>query len=96
MSRANFLFPSHYSTDFNLKFRTGILADPSAFEEPLLSTAISIILNEKNQLFAVSQSGPGLNDDALAKANSQDVLAQCIEAAKSRRSEISEVIDQAT
>jgi exosome complex component RRP43 len=36
-----------------------LLLDPTAFEEPLLDTTISVILDEKKGLLSYSQTGPG-------------------------------------
>ncbi|KAF7327752.1 Semialdhyde-dh domain-containing protein [Mycena kentingensis (nom. inval.)] len=59
-------------------FDTTLLADPTAFEEPLLDTTISVILDEQNELISVSQLGPGVSGDL-------NTLSSCISAAKQRR-----------
>ncbi|KAJ7104184.1 ribosomal protein S5 domain 2-type protein [Mycena belliarum] len=56
-----------------------LLADPTAFEEPLLSTTISVVVDENSELVSVVQLGPGVDLDG------EDVLSTCISAAKSRR-----------
>jgi len=53
-----------------------ILSDPTAFEEPLLDTTLSIILGDENKLISVSQLGLG--------SGSQDALMSCIKQAKQR------------
>ncbi|KDQ64066.1 hypothetical protein JAAARDRAFT_166025 [Jaapia argillacea MUCL 33604] len=58
-----------------------ILADPTSFEEPLLDTTLSIVLNEAEALVSVTQLGIGAT-------GSQDVLLQCIAAAKRHWPEI--------
>lgn len=37
--------------------RTTVLADPTAFEEPLLHTSISIVLDERGSILSTSQLG---------------------------------------
>jgi exosome complex component RRP43 len=37
--------------------RTTVLADPVAFEEPLLDTSISIVLDERGALLSANQLG---------------------------------------
>ena len=61
--------------------RTHVFADPSAFEEPLLDTSISVVLDEKDSLISVSQVGLGTSDN-------DDILSQCIARARKRRIEI--------
>ncbi|KAJ7284965.1 ribosomal protein S5 domain 2-type protein [Mycena rebaudengoi] len=58
-------------------FETTLLADPTAFEEPLLDTTISIVVDENGELVSVSQVGPGVDGN--------DTLSMCIRVAKSRR-----------
>ncbi|KAJ7931489.1 ribosomal protein S5 domain 2-type protein [Mycena leptocephala] len=60
-------------------FDETLLADPTAFEEPLLGTTISVVVDENSNLVSVVQLGPGLDMD------SSDTLSTCISAAKSRR-----------
>jgi exosome complex component RRP43 len=66
--------------------RTHILADPTSFEEPLLDTTLSIIIDEYDQVVSVSQLG-------LGSAGSQDALLSCISAAKVRRKELAKLIN---
>ncbi|KAI0784898.1 ribosomal protein S5 domain 2-like protein [Abortiporus biennis] len=58
-----------------------ILADPTVFEEPLLETTYTIIVNQDSELISVNQSGLGL-------LNGQDVLSRCIATSKARCLEI--------
>ncbi|KAJ7364025.1 ribosomal protein S5 domain 2-type protein [Mycena albidolilacea] len=60
-------------------FDATLLADPTAFEEPLLDTTVSVVVDENNNLVSVVQSGPGVDSGA------EDTLSTCISAAKSRR-----------
>ncbi|KAJ7707738.1 ribosomal protein S5 domain 2-type protein [Mycena rosella] len=61
-------------------FDATLLADPTAFEEPLLDTTISIVVDEKGDLVSVVQLGPGVD-----VSGGGDTLSTCISAAKSRR-----------
>ena len=54
-----------------------LLADPTSFEEPMLDTVISIIMDDDGELMSVNQLGLGV-------AGSQNVLSDCIAAAKNR------------
>jgi exosome complex component RRP43 len=58
--------------------RSSTLADPTSFEEPLLDTTLSIVVDDDNELISVNQVGLG--------STSQDVLLACVSAAKTRRS----------
>ena len=68
---------SHTVHALTIVFRSHILADPTSFEEPLLDTSISVIVDEHNELISVSQLG-------LGSTQSQDALLECIAAAKKR------------
>ncbi|KAJ3720384.1 ribosomal protein S5 domain 2-type protein [Lentinula raphanica] len=81
-----------YGFSFGVFACSHILPDPSASEEPLLDTSISIILDSHAQVLAVSQlgagvdteyeaSGPDLDDTPARKA---DTLAECISLARNR------------
>jgi exosome complex component RRP43 len=63
----------------NVVFRARILADPTSFEEPLLDTSVSVVVDEKGSLISVTQLG-------LASSGPGDTLSHCIAAAKKRRS----------
>jgi exosome complex component RRP43 len=54
--------------------RTTVLADPTAFEEPLLDTSISIVLDEHGALLSTSQLGIA----------DKDTMFTCVAAAKER------------
>lgn len=54
---------------------THILADPTSFEEPLLDTTISVVVDESGGLTSVMQLGLGI-------VGPDDVLNKCIDAAK--------------
>lgn len=55
-----------------------VLADPTSFEEPLLDTTLSVVVDENGGLISVSQLGLGFTGD-------RDVLTRCIAAARDRR-----------
>lgn len=56
---------------------TYILADPTSFEEPLLDTTLSIVVDQQGALISVTQLGLGVT-------GSGDTLTNCIAAAKKR------------
>jgi exosome complex component RRP43 len=59
--------------------RSCILADPTSFEEPLLDTTLSVVVDDDG-LISVNQVGLG--------SASQDVLLACVSAAKMRQSSL--------
>ncbi|KAE9402577.1 hypothetical protein BT96DRAFT_879461 [Gymnopus androsaceus JB14] len=59
-----------------------LLPDPTAFEEPLLDTAISVILDAHAQVLALSQLGSGVETGQAL--DHTDTLARCISLAKNR------------
>ncbi|KAL7282756.1 hypothetical protein ACG7TL_004231 [Trametes sanguinea] len=63
------------SFSFGIFDGTHILADPTSFEEPLLDTTISVVIDENGGLTSIMQLGLGI-------ASGDDVLEKCIEAAK--------------
>ncbi len=57
-----------------------MLADPTSFEEPLLDTSVSVVVDDEGGLISVMQLGLG-----VVGANSdtgEDVLTTCIDAAR--------------
>ncbi|KAI5121183.1 hypothetical protein M0805_005984 [Coniferiporia weirii] len=74
------------AASFGIFDSTYILSDPTSFEEPLLDTSITVVVDEKGDLTSVLQSGPGT-------AGAQDTMSRCIAAAKRRRKELGETID---
>jgi exosome complex component RRP43 len=71
------------TTDFPRKL---IFADPTSFEEPLLNTTISVVLENDNHIMLVSQLGPAmLSIDDEEEGEKRDALPECIERAKRRR-----------
>jgi exosome complex RNA-binding protein Rrp42 (RNase PH superfamily) len=66
-------------------YRKLIFSDPTAFEEPLLDTTITIIVGDENQIVSLSQLGSAV----LTVENGQkDALSECISIAKRRREEL--------
>lgn len=65
-----------FPASFGIFDSNHLLADPSSFEEPLLDTTISVILDQDAQPISVTQHGPGLV--------SSDSLSQCSIAARAR------------
>ncbi len=55
--------------------RTYVLADPTSFEEPLLDTTVSVVVDNNGGLISVMQLGLGI-------VGGDDVLSKCIDAAK--------------
>jgi exosome complex component RRP43 len=85
-------------------FSTKILADPTAFEEPLLDSMITIITGEDSALEAellnVIQQGLGVvnpRSDPITASSSvaDDPLNTCIRAAKARRAELAKIVKEA-
>ncbi|KAI0677709.1 ribosomal protein S5 domain 2-type protein [Trametes maxima] len=65
------------SFSFGIFDRAHLLADPTSFEEPLLDTTVSVVIDETGGLTSVMQLGLGLvgADDVLNKC--VDVAQQC-------------------
>ncbi|KAH9854882.1 ribosomal protein S5 domain 2-type protein [Lenzites betulinus] len=64
--------PTSYS--FGIFDGTHLLADPTSFEEPLLDTTVSVVVDESGGLTSVMQLGLGV-------VGADDVLNKCIDAA---------------
>lgn len=58
-----------------------MLADPTAFEEPLIETTVTVITDEEGQLLSINQLGQYLPPEL-------DVLSKCIAKAQSHTTEI--------
>ncbi|KAI0758196.1 ribosomal protein S5 domain 2-like protein [Fomes fomentarius] len=65
--------PTSYS--FGI-YGTHILADPTSFEEPLLDTTVSVVIDDHGGLTSVMQLGLGI------LGTTDDVLTRCIDASK--------------
>ncbi|KAF8578027.1 hypothetical protein K439DRAFT_1648904 [Ramaria rubella] len=68
------------SASFGIFDSSHILADPTSFEEPLLETFITVVMNEDGALNQVMQSGLA----AVGNKPSEEVVAGCVAAAKKR------------
>ena len=66
-----------------LRIRKIVLADPTSFEEPLLNTAVTVVLAHYNEIVAISQLGPTVLQ--IGGKERVDALPECIENAKKRR-----------
>ncbi|ESK94844.1 exosome component 8 [Moniliophthora roreri MCA 2997] len=76
---------------------THILADPTSFEEPLLDTMISVIIDSKGLLNSVNQAGVGALNTGSAKDGmeveaNQDALLQCVSLARKRHEQLKDYI----
>lgn len=65
--------------------RTHVLADPTAFEEPLLDTTFTVVVDENEDTISVMQLGLGV-------VGSHDVLSRCIAAAKGHSAQLRDQI----
>ncbi|THH15954.1 hypothetical protein EW146_g4613 [Bondarzewia mesenterica] len=65
------------SLSFGLFDSSHLLADPTSFEEPLVDTTFSVVLDQDHDLISLTQLG-------LTDSRTQDILSTCIEAAKQR------------
>ncbi|TFK69417.1 ribosomal protein S5 domain 2-like protein [Pluteus cervinus] len=84
---------SPIAMSFGIFDSTHILSDPTAFEEPLLDTTLSIVIGDNDDLISVSQLGLGLGlDSAGSHGQQQDALLACISAAKKRRTALAKFI----
>ncbi|KAF9476725.1 hypothetical protein BDN70DRAFT_882040 [Pholiota conissans] len=81
--------PLQLSANFPISATFGIfnskhlLADPTAFEEPLLDTSISVVLGEAGKIISISQAGSAVVSDE--DGGQRDVLEECIESTKQCR-----------
>ena len=72
---------SFHNKNTDVIFRARIIADPTSFEEPLLDTNVSVVVDEQGDLISVTQLG-------LGSSGLVDTLTHCIAAAKKRRSDL--------
>jgi exosome complex RNA-binding protein Rrp42 (RNase PH superfamily) len=63
--------------------RSHVLSDPTAFEEPLMDVALTVIVDDREQLISTSESGAAI---------SQETLLQCISRAKERASQLQKLL----
>ena len=67
---------------------TRLLSDPTAFEEPLLDTTLSIIIDQDDHLISVTQLGLGLENIRGEEEIQDSLLNICISTAIMRRKEL--------
>lgn len=79
------------STSFGIFDSTYVLADPTAFEEPLLNSTISVVVGETDGLLSVTQQGLGAVSSS-SYSTSDGILSACVDAAKKRRSELGRIL----
>ncbi|EIW79965.1 hypothetical protein CONPUDRAFT_166613 [Coniophora puteana RWD-64-598 SS2] len=72
------------STSFGMLDSLQVLSDPTSFEEPLMDTTVSVVVNEKGDLLAVNELGLG----TMTTQKSGDLLKNCIEKSKLRVSNL--------
>ncbi|KIO22018.1 hypothetical protein M407DRAFT_79633 [Tulasnella calospora MUT 4182] len=75
------------SSTFGVFDSKHLLYDPTAFEEPLLETSITVITDEKQQILSSSQLGLGPRGDST-------VLERCTSAAIERRLALEKVLNE--
>ncbi|OAX36890.1 hypothetical protein K503DRAFT_850676 [Rhizopogon vinicolor AM-OR11-026] len=71
------------STSFGVLETSHVLSDPTAFEEPLMDVALTVIVDDHGQLISTNESGAGI---------SQETLLQCISRAKERASQLQRLL----
>jgi len=69
------------SSSFGVFDSLHVLADPTAFEEPLLETTVTVIMDGGGRLLSINQLGHYIPPEL-------DVLSKCITNAQSRTTEI--------
>jgi len=96
-----------YSSILSEKFwwdRTYILADPTAFEEPLLDSTVTIVTGEDStsevELLDIIQYGLGIVNPSSKWTSSSgtvadNALSACIKAAKTRRYDLARIVKEA-
>ncbi|KZP00287.1 ribosomal protein S5 domain 2-like protein [Calocera viscosa TUFC12733] len=65
-----------------------LLADPNAFEEPLLDTLITVTLDDRGKV-GVQLAGPA----GVSGIDGSKVVGQCVQAARARRKELLRALD---
>ena len=96
-----------YSSILSEKFwwdRTHILADPTAFEEPLLDSTVTVVTGEDStsevELLNIIQYGLGIVNPSSKWTSSSgavadNALSACIKAAKTRRYDLARIVKEA-
>lgn len=73
--------------------RTHVIADPTSFEEPLLDSSVTVIL-QGDDATSVSQGGLGTSQKTAA-GNPVKLLSDCVDAAKRRQSAVQQILTEA-
>lgn len=73
--------------------RTHVFADPTAFEEPLLDSTISIVLDasEDDNVILLSQHG---SSEISSARDGGDALSVCMSTAKQRKKKLVNVLEE--
>ncbi|KIJ49546.1 hypothetical protein M422DRAFT_59277 [Sphaerobolus stellatus SS14] len=78
-----------FSASFGIFDSAHLLADPTSFEEPLIETFITIIVNEDGSLNSVTQSGPA----SIGNTPGEEVIASCVTTAKGRCAKLKDCLN---
>ncbi|PVF99752.1 hypothetical protein CPB86DRAFT_730807 [Serendipita vermifera] len=78
------------STTFGIFNGSYLLADPTSFEEPLLDSAITVILQDQ-EVITVAQNGLGVTNKTDASSGVA-VLRECVDIAKKRQEIVKQMI----
>jgi len=93
----SFVYPSILSEKFWWD-RTHILADPTAFEEPLLDSTVTIVTGEDSTSeveYGLGIVNPSSKWTSSSGAVTDDPLSACIKAAKTRRYNLARIVKEA-
>ena len=93
----SFVYPSILSEKFWWD-RTHILADPTAFEEPLLDSTVTIVTGEDSTSeveYGLGIVNPSSKWTSSSGAVADDPLSACIKAAKTRRYDLARIVKEA-
>ena len=70
--------------------RTHVIADPTSFEEPLLDSTVTVVL-QGDEAISVSQGGLGTSQKTSSD-NPVKLLVDCVEIAKKRQETVQEIL----
>ena len=90
-----------YSSILSEKFwwdRTYILADPTAFEEPLLDSTVTIVTGEDSTSeveYGLGIVNPSSKWRSSSGTVADNALSACIKAAKTRRYDLARIVKEA-
>ncbi|KAM6496359.1 Ribosomal protein S5 domain 2-type fold [Amanita muscaria] len=83
------------SSSFGIFDSSHILSDPTAFEEPLLDSALSVVLSSgsaDDDVILVSQHGSSATSSRAAACAGGDAFSVCIRGAKERKKHLFQVL----